>query len=161
MMCRSVTLLPVPLRPRMTNPAPARHLERHVVEHFTGAEGLRHVVEPHRRAVALRGIACARRLRSPPSARRLWKHEEDQPHEHHVDTMISIDERTTARVEARPTPSVPDSVLNPRYDEIGRDDEPEHHRLDRRRHVVGDVDQRERAVEVEAEATCRSRRVRR
>ena len=33
-------------------------------------------------------------------------------------TMMPTDDNTTARVEARPTPSVPDSVVNPRYDEI-------------------------------------------
>ena len=32
--------------------------------------------------------------------------------------MMSIDDRTTARVDARPTPSVPDCVVNPRYDDI-------------------------------------------
>ncbi len=30
------------------------------------------------------------------------------------DTMIRIDDITTARVDARPTPSVPDVVVNPR-----------------------------------------------
>ena len=33
------------------------------------------------------------------------------------DTMIRIDDSTTARVEARPTPSVPDCVVKPRYDD--------------------------------------------
>ena len=32
--------------------------------------------------------------------------------------MIRMEENTTARVDARPTPSVPDSVVNPRYDDI-------------------------------------------
>ena len=35
-----------------------------------------------------------------------------------LETMIRIDDSTTAIVDARPTPSVPDVVLKPRYDEI-------------------------------------------
>ena len=48
-MWRSVTLLPVPLRPRMTKAAAARHVERHVVQHLARAERLGHVLEPHGR----------------------------------------------------------------------------------------------------------------
>ena len=34
------------------------------------------------------------------------------------DRMMRTDDSTTALVEARPTPSVPDSVVKPRYDEV-------------------------------------------
>jgi hypothetical protein len=33
-------------------------------------------------------------------------------------TMMRIEDRTTDLVDARPTPSVPDSVLKPRYDDV-------------------------------------------
>jgi hypothetical protein len=35
-----------------------------------------------------------------------------------LETIIRIEEKTTDRVDARPTPSVPLVVVNPRYDEV-------------------------------------------
>ena len=78
--------------------APGRDLERHVVQHPPVAERLGDALEPDGRGL----------VRS--SSRRLRKDEEDQPHQHDVgDDDARIDDSTTARVDARPTPSVPDS----------------------------------------------------
>ena len=78
-MCRSVTLLPVPLRPRMTKPLPAGTSNDTSSSTAPGAERLRHAVEPDgRRRRLCSGVA----RRS--SARRLGKDEENQPHQHHV-----------------------------------------------------------------------------
>ena len=90
-------------------------------QHAAVAEGLGHVLQPHRRHRPACAAIAGRRASTSvaaSSAPRLWKHEEDEPHQDDVRHDDSIDDSTTARVDARPTPSVPDSVVNPRYDEI-------------------------------------------
>ena len=47
MMCRNVTLLPVPLRPKKAKSSGSRNGECHIVEHFPMPKRLRHVLEPH------------------------------------------------------------------------------------------------------------------
>ena len=124
----------------MTKPAPSGTSNDTSSSTCLRAERLGDVIEPHR------GIGdgtrdAGRRLRSGRHRRRLGKMKKMILTEHARSlTMISIDDRTTARVEARPTPSVPDSVVKPRYDDDRRDDEAEDHRLHGRRDVVGEVD---------------------
>jgi hypothetical protein len=45
MMCLSITLLPVPLRPRMQNPHPAGMARLTSIQHAQLAEGLGHLAE--------------------------------------------------------------------------------------------------------------------
>ena len=73
-MCRSVTLLPVPLRPSRQNAASALHLERHVVQHAAVAERLRDVRRAGSRGPSRAGHA-------PPAC---GIEEEDQPDEDDV-----------------------------------------------------------------------------
>src|SRR4051812_19995146 len=107
--------------PPQDHETPARgDVQRQVVQHLAGAEGLRDVLETHRRFTT--GIRLTRhrrghRLRHQPPAA-FGKMKKISRTSTTLATMMPIEENTTARVEARPTPSVPDSVVKPRYEEI-------------------------------------------
>src|SRR5688572_10218299 len=87
------------------------HLEGHVVQHAARAERLADTVEPHRGPLLLRRSLHGRR--HPPAA--FGKMKKISRTRMTLATMMPTDDMTTARVDARPTPSVPDSVVNPRY----------------------------------------------
>ena len=107
-MCRRVTLFPVPLRPRMTNPLPLATSNETSSRTARVPKALRHAVEPHSRRSGFCGGVGAH----PPAA--LGKMKKISRTRMTLATMIPTEENTTARVDARPTPSVPDSVVIPR-----------------------------------------------
>ena len=57
--------------------------------------------------------------------------------------MRSMDESTTLRVDAWPTPSVPARRVDAEVRRRGRDDESKHHGLERCRNQIGELDQGE------------------
>src|SRR6185503_18004056 len=81
-----------------------RNIKRYAVENLSGAEALRDVVETHGNHA------------HPPAA--CGNTKKINRTRTTFETMMRMEESTTARVEARPTPSVPDSVVKPRYAEI-------------------------------------------
>ena len=110
--------LPGPRGPHDRRELTGGQLERHVVEHLTAIERLRHVLEPDRQ------VSFARRSFGGWGARRrrttavLAVHACPGKKKKIIFTritslrMIRIDPRTTLRVEASPTPSVPRLVVN-------------------------------------------------
>jgi hypothetical protein len=103
----------------LASPAPSENdepgrrgdVERDVVQDFACAEGFRDAIETDRRTPAAVVVAAQPLNAFPGKMKKISRTRMT------FDTMMSIDERTTARVDARPTPSVPDCAVNPRYDD--------------------------------------------